>query len=83
MTKEKLFNYLIQAKETAHNMHKLSIIHETLKDKKTKVVLYNYDTFVFDFCDAEYDSLFGILKNVVMGEYLISIKKGYHYGALQ
>ena len=64
-------------------MHKLSVIHETLKDKKTKVVLYNYDAFVFDFCGAEYDSLFGVLKFVVMGDYPISIKRGYHYGALQ
>ena len=82
MTKAKLFNYLIQAKETSQNMYTLSIIHKTLENCKTKVVLYNYDAFVFDFCDAEYDSIFGILKNVVMDDYPISIKRGYHYGAL-
>ena len=82
MTKAKLFNYLIQAKETSENMHTLGVIHESLKGKKTKVVLYNYDAFVFDFCDAEYDSLFSILKFVVMGDFPISIKKGNHYGAL-
>ena len=82
MTKAKLFNYLIQAKETSQNMDTLSVIHRTLKNYKTKVVLYNYDAFVFDFCNDEYDSLFGILKNIVMDKYPISIKKGSHYGAL-
>lgn len=82
MTKAKLFNYLIQAKETDQNMHTLGIIHIALKDYKTKVVLYNYDAFVFDFCEDEYDSIFGVLKNIVMCDFPISIKKGNHYGAL-
>ncbi len=83
MTKAKLFNYLIQAKETDQNMHTLGAIHTALKSYKTKVVLYNYDAFVFDFCNAEYDSLFKTLEYIVSGEYPISIKKGIHYGALQ
>ena len=46
------------------------------------MVLYNYDAFVFDFCEDEYDVIFGILKNIVMSDFPISIKKGKHYGAL-
>ena len=82
MTKAKLFNYLIQAKETSGNLYILNLIHKLLKNYKTKVVLYNYDAFIFDFCDAEYDNIFNTLSNMVMNEYPISIKKGYHYGAL-
>jgi len=82
MTKAKLFNYLIQAKETSQNLRTLSVIHKFLKDHKTKVVLYNYDAFVFDFCEDEYDVIFDILKNIVMCDFPISIKKGSHYGAL-
>ena len=82
MTKAKLFNYLIQSKETSENLYTLSLIHKLLKNYKTNVVLYNYDAFVFDFCDAEYNSLFKTLEYIVSGEYPISIKKGYHYGAL-
>ena len=63
-------------------MHTLGVIHNFLKDYKTNVVLYNYDAFVFDFCEDEYDSIFGILKNIVMSDFPISIKKGKHYGAL-
>ena len=83
MTKAKLFNYLIQSKETDQNMHTLGVIHNFLKDYKTNVVLYNYDAFVFDFCDAEYDSLFKTLEYIISSNYPISIKKGIHYGALQ
>ena len=82
MTKAKLFNYLIQAKETSENIHTLSLIHRLLKNYKTKIVLYNYDAFVFDFCKDEYDTIFDSLKNIVMDKYPISVKKGNHYGAL-
>ena len=82
MTKAKLFNYLIQAKETSENIHTLSLIHKLLKNYKTKVVLYNYDAFVFDFCDKEYNDIYDTLSNIIMDKYPISIKKGYHYGAL-
>ena len=82
MTKAKLFNYLIQSKETDQNMYTLSVIHTALKKFKTKIVLYNYDAFVFDFCDVEYDGLFKTLEHIVSDEYPISIKKGNHYGAL-
>ena len=83
MTKAKLFNYLIQSKETDLNMSILSTIHIALKNYKTKVVLYNYDAFVFDFCDAEYDSLFKTLEYIISSNYPISIKRGNHYGVLQ
>ena len=82
ITKYQLFNYLIQAKETGHNFEILKTINGFLKDYKTNVVLYNYDAFVFDFCEDEYDVIFGILKNIVMSDFPISIKKGKHYGAL-
>ena len=82
ITKYQLFNYLIQAKETIHNYEILRNINFFLKDYKTKVVLYNYDAFVFDFCEDEYDVIFGILKNIVMSDFPISIKRGKHYGAL-
>ena len=82
MTKAKLFNYLIQAKETSENIHTLSLIHKLLKNYKTKVVLYNYDAFVFDFCDEEYNSIYDTLSNIIKDKYPISIKKGNHYGAL-
>jgi hypothetical protein len=44
----KLFNYILQASETEFGMRVLSDINQYLKDKETKVVLYTYDSFMFD-----------------------------------
>ena len=39
MTKAKLFNYLIQAKETSENIHTLSLIHKLLKNFKVPMLM--------------------------------------------
>ncbi len=44
----KLFNYILQASETEFGIHALSSVNEYLKDKKTKAVLYTYDSILFD-----------------------------------
>jgi len=44
----KLFNYILQASETEFGMSVLSNINQYLNDKLTKVVLYTYDSFLFD-----------------------------------
>jgi len=49
MNPQKLFNYYIQAYETEHNTTVIKRFKEVLDDKKTKVVLCTYDSFLFDF----------------------------------
>jgi hypothetical protein len=44
----KLFNYILQASETEFGMSVLSDINTYLKDKQTKVVLYTYDSLLYD-----------------------------------
>ena len=44
---QKLFNYYIQATETYTNVEKINKIQDYLEDKKTKLVLYIYDAFIF------------------------------------
>tara|TARA_B100000575_G_C23098960_1_gene633967 strand:- start:460 stop:1716 length:1257 start_codon:yes stop_codon:yes gene_type:complete len=53
MNPQKLFNYLLQNLETATNVHILWDIIKILKNKDTKLVLYTYDAFLFDFKTAE------------------------------
>ena len=68
-----------------HLLKTQDVLVEVIRNDQTSVDemdLSNYDAFVFDFCDAEYNSLFKTLEYIVSGEYPISIKKGYHYGAL-
>ena len=48
---QKLFNYLIQLLETEINFKKIFEINQYLEDNQcsTKMVLYTYDSFLFDF----------------------------------
>ncbi len=49
MNPQKLMNYLMQSLETSRNILILKEVLGYLKDKKTKVVLYTYDSLLFDF----------------------------------
>jgi len=44
----KLFNYILQASETEFGMSILSDINMYLNNKQTKVILYTYDSLLFD-----------------------------------
>ncbi len=47
--KNKLFNYILQATEPEVSMTAMKVVNEYLRDKKTKPVLYTYDSLLFDF----------------------------------
>jgi hypothetical protein len=49
MTPQKLFNYYIQSLETESNISILSEIYKVMKEYRSKLVLYTYDSFLFDF----------------------------------
>ena len=49
MNRNKLFNYMIQLLETENNMKVMSELIPFLKDKQSKLILYSYDSFLFDF----------------------------------
>jgi hypothetical protein len=44
----KLFNYILQATETEIALSAVKVVNEYLRDKKTKAVLYTYDSLLFD-----------------------------------
>jgi hypothetical protein len=48
MNPQKLFNYILQNVESAVNTYILMDIHKLLRGKQTKIVLYTYDSFLFD-----------------------------------
>jgi hypothetical protein len=79
ITPQKLFNYVVQSKETSTNVELLELALNYLKDKKTKIVLYTYDAFLFDY--AEEDG--NILPELVeLLQYPVSIKQGKSYHGL-
>ena len=83
MTPQKLFNYYIQATETETNIRKIQIIQDYLKDKKTKLVLYIYDAFVFDFSKEDHKQVLLDLHAILSDKFPVKLKTGIHYGALQ
>ena len=79
---QKLFNYYIQATETETNIRKIQVIQDYLKDKQTKLVLYIYDAFVFDFAKQDGKQTLLDLENILSEKFPIKVKSGKHYGAL-
>ncbi len=53
MKPQKLLNYILQNLETATNICILWEIFKILRDKNTKLVLYTYDSFLFDLDKTE------------------------------
>jgi len=60
MNANKLFNYVLQATETELNMTILAKLMEFMKDMKSKMVLYTYDSYLLDIHPSE----IGVLKEL-------------------
>ena len=78
MNPQKLFNYILQNLETSMNVCILWDILCILRKCKTKLILYTYDSFLFDVDDKE-----DILEKIreVFKKYKLNIKEieGYDY----
>ena len=81
MTQSKLLNYIIQSYETSNNVVMLDNILSYLRDKKTKLVLYTYDAFLFDYSKEDGKDLLTTLKSMI--HYPINIKHGKSYHGLE
>jgi hypothetical protein len=79
MNPQKLFNYMLQNVESAVNAYILMDIHKLLRGRKTKIVLYTYDSFLFQMGENEEDIEIEI--NEVFKKYKLTTKtkKGYDY----
>ena len=74
MNPQKLFNYMLQNVETSTNVCILMEIHKLLRGKNTKLVLYTYDSFLFDYDESE--NLIEEIKLIFKNKKL-QIKTGY------
>ena len=80
----KLFNYYLQSLETSTNVLILWDIIKLIKKYNTKLVLYVYDSFLFDFDeDNEYFLLKEILNIFKKYNLKVKIKEGSNYQNLQ
>jgi hypothetical protein len=77
----KLFNYIIQSYETSTNIIILERILDYLKNKQTKLVLYTYDAFLFDFAKADGKETLLTIQSMI--NYPVNIKQGKTYHGLE
>ena len=84
LNKNKLFNYLIQALETESNIKKILKVQDYLLNKKTKLVLYGYDSFLFDFSQQDGVETLKDIKSILEeGKHFTKSKMGLNYGEMQ
>jgi hypothetical protein len=81
MNANKLFNYTIQLMETENNMKTLSELIPKMKDYKSKLILYSYDSFLFDFnMNDGLDFLYEVKKTIEQqGKFPVKVTKGLNY----
>ena len=82
MNPQKLFNYILQNLETSMNVLLLYDMCRILSGKKTKLIHYTYDSFLFDVVDGEKDTMGEIRE--VFKKYKLNIKEdtGLNYGEM-
>jgi hypothetical protein len=78
-TPQKLLNYIVQNTETIFNVVQFSAVINLLKDKKTKIILYTYDSILLDYDSSEnlLDSITSLLK------FNYSTKSGQNYAGIE
>ena len=76
----KLFNYIIQNKETEENTKKINKLNDYLKDFKSKLVLIVYDSFLIDYSiDDKKECLLGIKEILEIDNFKVKSKHGTNY----
>ena len=84
MNRNKVFNYLIQAYETESNIKKILLIQDYLLGKKTKLVLYGYDSFLFDFSNKDGVETLRDIKSILEeNKHYTKSKMGLNYGEME
>ena len=83
MNPQKLLNYVLQNLETANNVCILYEIFKILRGKNTKLVLYVYDSFLFDVDDNEKELLEQIAKVINDKNLQFKVKTGTNYANIK
>ena len=83
LIKNKLFNYLLQAVETEFSVKKLYEIQQLLEKTKTCLILYTYDSLLFDIPVTEAKIILPKIKQVLeTGKFPVKCKVGNIYSKM-
>ena len=83
MNPQKLLNYVLQNLETANNVLILWDIFKLLRGKNTKLVLYVYDSFLFDWDENEKGLMLQIIGIFNKYKLQTKTKKGTNYNNIK
>ena len=85
MNPNKLFNYLLQASETEYNLHVINNVNDLLCDYNTDIILYTYDSLLFDYNIADGKELLLKLREVMSqsGKFPVKTKAGVNYHVMK
>ncbi len=85
MNKNKVFNYLIQLMETENNMRILTELLPEINDYKSKLVLYSYDSFLFDFYLPDGLNFLQKVKGIIEqnDKFPVKVGKGWNYHEME
>jgi hypothetical protein len=84
MTANKLFNYYLQATETEVSVQKLQRVQNILKERETVMILYTYDSVLFDVPVTEAKELLPQIKEVLeQGNFPTKVKVGNIYDKIK
>ena len=79
MNPQKLFNYLLQNLETSMNVRILWDMIKVLRNKKSQLVLYTYDSFLIDWDESEKEVIEDIKNIFTKYKLNTKTKEGYDY----
>jgi hypothetical protein len=81
MNANKLFNYTIQLMETENNMRVLTKLIPEIKEYKSKLILYSYDSFLLDFNMEDGLDYLKKVKEILEqdGKYPVKVSWGLNY----
>jgi hypothetical protein len=83
MTANKLFNYYLQAVETEVSVQKMRKVLDLLESYQTRLVLYTYDSLLFDVDYTEARDLLPALKQILeQGNFPVKSKAGDNYNKM-
>jgi hypothetical protein len=84
MTANKLFNYYLQAMETEVSVRKLQQVQRILNEYESCIILYTYDSILFDIDYAEARELLPVLKQTLeQGNLPVKCKTGNIYDKMK
>jgi hypothetical protein len=81
---QKVFNYFLQALETEINYYKMNELMEWFSDKKSKFILYTYDSFLIDTFPSERENVLKDISTILeKGGFPVKAYEGKNYANLE